>query len=234
MPLTASATLELSTFAGGKALVYGPPAQSTLQLSTFADARVHVHGEAAFAYLALSTFAGSRHTVTGSARAELLLSTVVYGDGATREPPQYAVNALSGALSRYQGFGFDSFASCGQALYGARANGVYLIGADDDNGVPISARADLGLHRFDIARTKVLSAVWIGAETDGEASVRLRTGGQDYTYRALGKGEMLRAVPGKGLKGRGWRIELEVNDATQARVDMVELSAGISDRRWTR
>jgi hypothetical protein len=142
-----------------------------------------------------------------------------------------AISADGHALTRYQGFGFDGYARCGQSLYGVKANGLYRIRGGDDDGVPIDVQIDLGDSDFGSAQGKRLEAVYLGLSTDGEAYVRLRAGDREHTYRAIQKGEMARAVPGKGLDGRRWTIALEITDATALTLDAVEVRLGASARR---
>jgi hypothetical protein len=38
----------------------------------------------------------------------------------------------------------------------------------------------------------------------------------------------------KGVTGRRWSLSLEVVDATEFELDLVEIMVGINTRRWTR
>jgi hypothetical protein len=147
------------------------------------------------------------------------------------EPIQYGVNAASGALTRYQGFGFTQYARSGQELYGAKADGIYRIRGGDDAGVAIAATIDFGESLLDTARLKSINALYFGADTDGAMYVRLRADGVEHTYPVVPKGGNARATPGRGMEGRAWQVLLEVEDATHLDLDMVEIRLGASARR---
>jgi hypothetical protein len=188
--------------------------------------------------LQLSSFIASTQAVSAYFGGQLALGTDLSGiaviDGARiilSEPIQYGVNAASGALTRYQGFGFTHYARSGQELYGAKADGVYRIRGGDDDGVAIAATIDFGESLLDTARLKSINALYFGADTDGAMYVRLRADGIEHTYPVVPKGGNARATPGRGMEGRAWQVLLEVEDATHLDLDMVEIRLGASARR---
>ena len=149
------------------------------------------------------------------------------------EPAQYAVNVLTSALTNYSGFNFAAFASVGQTLYGAKADGVYRARAGDDDGASLNAYVDFGTTDFGASTVKSVEAVYLGVATDGDLYARLETGTHSRLYRVVPRGDMMRAKPAKGVNARLWNVSLEIVDATEFELDMVEIQVGVSSRRWT-
>lgn len=210
----------------------------TLTFSSSALTLTELFSETYFDTLLFSDILTSSESLTADLVSTLYMSTLIGGvvleDGGRvllSEPIQYGVNVVTGALTRYQGFGFDSYARCGQTLYGLRADGLYRIRPGSDNGQPIQVAIDLGDTPFSEEQGKRIEAVYLGISTDGDAYVRLKAGEAEYTYKAIQHDEMARATPGKGLTGRRWTLSLEVVDATELTLDMVEVRYGASARR---
>lgn len=77
---------------------------------------------------------------------------MVFSDEATSvrgELLQYATNILTGAVTRYSGFGFAGFCAVGMDTYGWKTDGLYKVGAETDNGALISAIIDFAASDFD-------------------------------------------------------------------------------------
>lgn len=145
---------------------------------------------------------------------------------------QYAVNAVTGALSRYENFGFSSFATAGGKTYAATRDGVYELTGGVDEGDCLTATIDFGAGDAGTAQLKRLSSVYMGVSTDGGVYVRV-AGDWDEprTYKATSYKQEARAITAKGLTARHWRIGLEITDATYADLDNYELEIGVSQRR---
>lgn len=148
------------------------------------------------------------------------------------EPAQYAVNVLTSALTNYSGFNFSSFASVGQTLYGAKTDGVYRARAGDDDGTSLNAYVDFGTSDFGASTVKSVEAVYLGVATDGELYARMETGIHSRLYRVVPRGDMMRAKPAAGVNARLWNVSLEIVDATEFELDLVEIQVGVSTRRW--
>lgn len=161
---------------------------------------------------------------------------VITGDtsAAQRAAVQYAVNVLTGGLSTYNGFEFARFAQTTTHVYGSRADGVYVLRPGDDNGLPINIEVDFGADDFATPAAKAVEAVYLGMATDGQAYLRTNNDGEERLYRVIQRGPIMRAVMAKGITGRRWNLKLEVVDATQFELDLVEVIVGVRARRWTR
>jgi hypothetical protein len=218
-------------------VMYQEQASSTLSITTAAWQSVAVL-EAVFSNLLLTTSAKASGTIAQAINSVLALGTdlsgvsIVDGERITAaDPLEYGVNMASGALTRYEGFGFTGYARCDQQLYGAKADGVYRIRHGDDDGAAITVVIDFGETLFGASNLKSIESVYLGASTDGALFVNLIADGASYTYEAVSKGGNARAKPGKGLEGRVWSVALKVTDATHLDLDMVELKLGASERR---
>lgn len=154
---------------------------------------------------------------------------------ARREALQYAVNAVTGALSEYRNFGFKQFARMGGETYAITDAGLYRLGAEGDAGETINAMIDFGASDFGTARSKRINSVYAGIATDGEVYLRV-TGddGKEAIYKAVGDGVERRARTAKGVTARHWRLRLELVDAVYADLDNVEIELGVSQRRLRR
>lgn len=174
------------------------------------------------------------HTIVQMALQERMVITNRSGV-ARKEAIQYAVNAVTGALSRYEGFGFKQFATAGGQTYAIKDDGLYRLEGDSDNGDTLNAVIDFGATDFGTAQSKRLSSVYAGIATDGCVYLRVSgDGGEERIYRATAFGDEARALTAKGLSARHWRIRLELMDASYADVDNLELEIGVSQRRLRR
>lgn len=148
------------------------------------------------------------------------------------EPAQYAVNTLTNAFTNYSGFGFGSFATVGQTLYGAKADGIYRVRAGDDAGSTLDAFVDFGSSAFDSTKVKTVESVYLGASTDGQLYVRMDTGLDSRLYRVVQRGDTMRALTAKGVGSRLWNVSLEIVDATDFELDVIEIQVGVASGRW--
>lgn len=145
---------------------------------------------------------------------------------------QYAVNAITGAPTTYEGFDFSRFATVDGVTYGVRPDGLYRIGGTTDNGELISALIDFGTSDFADAHVKRVETAYLGIRTDGQTYLRVRADvGGDKIYRLRGEGNVRRSMLAKGLAARNWSVTLEVVDASYAEVDSLELLVGATQRR---
>lgn len=157
------------------------------------------------------------------------------GAVAQDEALQYAVNAVTGALSRYSNFRFTQFATSGGKTFAVTDSGLYELGGRTDDGDTISAIMDLGANDYGSAKGKRLSSVYAGIHTDGGVYFRVAgDSGEDTIYKAVDYGAESRARTAKGLTARHWRIGLEITDASYADLDNIEVEIGVSQRRLLR
>lgn len=145
---------------------------------------------------------------------------------------QYATNLATGAVGRYDGFNFEGFCRVGMTTFGYRADGLYRIGAGDDNGEMVSAMLELAADDFGTAQGKRVGNVFLGLATDGDVYVRLVEDDlTERTYRAYQRRAEYRADFAKGAKSRFWRLRLEITDASQVELDNIEWVLAPTGRR---
>jgi len=175
-------------------------------------------------------------TVQQAIAALIRSGLLVTGDSAAaqRAAVQYAVNVLTGALTTYNGFEFTGYAQAGGSVYGVKSDGVYVIRQGDDDGSPISIDIDFGASTYGSPTAKTLEAAYLGVATDGQVYLRANNDGTERVYRVVQRGPIMRALMAKGVTGRRWSLSLEVVDATEFELDLVEIMVGINTRRWTR
>jgi len=131
----------------------------------------------------------------------------------------WVMNTKSFAVSEYDNYPFNSFASHDGVTYGTNENGLYRLDGEDDAGVPIQARARLGLTNFNKSVLKRLDSVYLGLRADGMMVLKIETeGGVQRFYQLEGVNDMLhrrRVHPlAKGHKAVWWQFELaNVNGA---------------------
>lgn len=205
-------------------------AQSALTVQDSYTLSMLVDGQV-FDSLALSDSTSAYRLLTALAQSGLLLGT----DSSTGNvAAQYAVNALSNALTTYDGFDFLQFARTDAAVYAVRSDGLYRLRPGDDNGSPISVYVDFGETDFGSVKAKTVEQVFLGLSTDGDVLVTLRSDDVERTYRAIQRGPLLRVNGARGVTARRWNLTLEVVDATELELDTVEQLVAVSTRRWTR
>ena len=166
-------------------------------------------------------------TIEAILREQLTVSDSL--ESMQRAAIQYATNLLTGAVTRYEGWDFHSFATVGMDAYAADEQGIYRITNATD---PISAAIEFGAIGAGLGNGKRFEAVYLGLSTDGAVYVKVQgDDGREQTYRTLDRGGMLRAKTAKGVKARHWTTRLEIVDATELELDRIEWLMPISARR---
>ncbi|MFK3971114.1 hypothetical protein ACI2KS_10345 [Pseudomonas sp. NPDC087358] len=179
-----------------------------------------------------------------NASANLILETVLrsglaisdYSSQSRNEALQYATNVATGAVTRYSGFGFNSFCRVGTDLWATRPDGLYKIGGDTDNGDLLSYLIDFAADDQGTPRTKRLENIFFGIQTDGRTYARLTDDfGREQTYRLIQRDSSeARIETAKGASSRFWQLRLEGEEATYAEIDNIEWVAATGSRRTKR
>lgn len=184
-------------------------------------------------------FLGLTDASTGAQVLEALIASgVELSDNAAnvvRTLLQYATNAVTGAVTRYQGFDFLGFQYTDAGTYAWKRDGLYLVGGDTDDGQLLRAILDLAAEDFGTAERKRMDNVFLGLSTDGQVFLRMTDDqNREVTYRAVQRGSEYRSNLQRGLSSRFWRMRLELVDASYADLDNVEWVTGATGRRTTR
>lgn len=187
-----------------------------------------------FEVLALPTSASANMVLQAILRSALSLSD--FSSKARNEALQYATNIATGAVTRYSGFGFNSFCRVGTDLWATRSDGLYKVGGSTDNGEFLSYLIDFAADDQGSPRTKRLENIFFGISTDGYTYARLRDDfGREQTYRLTQRDSSeARIDPAKGASSRFWQLRLEGQDATYAEIDNIEWVAATGARRTKR
>lgn len=151
-----------------------------------------------------------------------------------RELVQYATNIVTGAVTTYSNFSFDGFADVSQVAYGWKADGLYCLEGNSDDGDMLSAIVEFAAEDMDSNRQQRVSNLFLGLRTDGDVFVRLETDdGVQRTYKASHRGNISRADTALGVASRFWRLRVELVDVSEAELDNVEWVIGTTGRRTT-
>lgn len=145
---------------------------------------------------------------------------------------QYAFVTESGAATIYTDMSFDAFAHTHFDTFGMRKDGLYLMGQPEEE--PLHAMLSMGETDLGINQVKRGGDVFVGIGTDGMTYVRVLADGDERMYQATQSNQVHRAKLAKGVSGRRWRLQLEIMDATDANIDMIEFVPGLTTRRWRR
>lgn len=146
----------------------------------------------------------------------------------------WVVNAKTGAVSTYVEFPFNSYARIGDAYYGLKADGLYLLEGDTDAAATILANVNFGQLDFGTTALKRVTDVYIGIASTGKLMLKVTANGQSYLYqqqRATNEMQVQRFVPGRGLQGLMLTFELYNTDNTDFEMSSIEFAAVPLTRR---
>lgn len=164
-------------------------------------------------------------------RTELLLFNLNGSDALPGDA--WAVNTHTSASSRYDRFGFSSFATVLGQSFGAKHGGLYLLDGTNDAGAAITSGVALGKRTFGTSALKRLDAVYIGVSSAGNMFLKVSDGTTSYTYTARATGANLRTQRfdiGKGLRANYLTFEI-TNETDRFELDTVEFNVLASARR---
>jgi len=223
------------------AVVASTSASSPLVFLVTADSAVlAVH--AASAYRDLSVVADSIAALSSSAPVVAVYSVSVDSLVSVLAGLQFvadftdgwAYNLNTGAGSFYEGFSFNSFAMIDGEHYGANETGIFRLGSDADDSLPINMTVTLGTSNLGSPKVKRVPAAYVGAQSDLPLVLTCRVEGKEYSYtfsRATATVAPAKVQVGKGLAGVYWQIELTNTDGADAEIDALELLVSDSAQR---
>lgn len=127
--------------------------------------------------------------------------------------PGWAINAETGAPSRYLRLAANSFTQfMGRTLL-ANAAGIYALEGEDDAGRPIHGGIHIPQSDFGSEKDKRVEDVFIGLRTNGQLRLSVATNNGARHYYTIPVTEEItqatRVKLGQGLKGRYWDMRLE-------------------------
>lgn len=146
----------------------------------------------------------------------------------------WAVNAETGASSRYASYGFNSYAVIGGVAYGAKESGIFALEGDDDAGEPIQAHLHFGKHSFGTQELKSVPFVYVGVGASGAVYLRVGDGNDAYLYRVRHsdpRQATQRFDVGKGLRASYFSFELYNENGADFELDTVRFEVVPLKRR---
>lgn len=124
----------------------------------------------------------------------------------------WVLNLRTNAISKYEGFAYNSFCEVGGVCLAAGANGVDVLDSLTDNGVGIPSRVRLPITP-DFKMASIVPALVLKGSSTGEMAVTVTVDGesaqvtQDMSSLPFIHGERFK-LP-QGLRGRNWEFLAE-------------------------
>lgn len=140
----------------------------------------------------------------------------------------------AGQSSRYEGYEFNSFGKIGARYYGMKADGLYLLEGEDDDGTPIKASVGLGMHDFGTSALKRIANCYIGVASSGTMFLKVIANGEEYLYAARSDDPYMatqRVDIGKGIRANYMTFELYNSNGCDFELNSVEFAAVALNRR---
>lgn len=143
----------------------------------------------------------------------------------------YAINLATGASTRYDGYGFDSFCRGPDGkYYGIKTDGIYLLEGGD-----VAASVDLGEMDFGTSLQKRLVNAYVSASCAAPLQLTVQAGGgAAYNYQARTSSDSMKTHRidfGKGLKANYFSITITNPGAGDFTMDAVEVIVNNNTRR---
>lgn len=145
---------------------------------------------------------------------------------------QVASNTVTAAPTTYTDFEFITLHHLGRfGSFAVREDGIYRVAS----GGLVSAHVDTGSSMFGGYAPKRLEAIYIGMRTNGQLIAVVRAEDEsERTYRVIQRPDYMRVSPAKGDTSKTWRLRLELTDAQEGDVDVIQFVVSEQSRRWSR
>lgn len=137
-------------------------------------------------------------------------------------------NTLTGAVSEYTGFGFQSITP----THAGSATGLFVLGGDTDVDQPIVAHVVTGKQLWGGSLKKTAQAVYFSLKGSGTSTLTVVGEGASYSYPfpVLPAGQS-RSVPGKGLRENYLAFGYSNTDGAAFQLDRIEVLVAQSKNR---
>lgn len=139
----------------------------------------------------------------------------------------YSINLATGAVTRYTDFAFDNVLRFGDKFFGIRADGVYELAGDTDDGAPIVAQVRTFNTNFGATNIKRVPFMYVSGQVGTDLSVGfVADKGVEYKYpvglvREQGV-RTGRAKAGLGVKGSYYNFSITNEDGQDFQIDRLE------------
>ncbi len=145
---------------------------------------------------------------------------------------------LSGT-TRYTNYAYNSFATMGGTVLGAKDDGIYSLEASTEDGENIDALVRTGLSDFRKSQKKSIPELFLGTTGGGKLVLKAVTSDGStkteawYEVRASDTrvDGNARAKIGRGLRGAYWQFELLSVDGSELNIDNIEFTPALLQRR---
>lgn len=140
------------------------------------------------------------------------------------------LNTLTGAVTEYTGFGFQSVTP----THAGSATGLFTLGGNTDAGLPIVATVTTGKTLWGETLKKLLGLVFFALKGSGQSTLSVIGEGTSYTYPivVLAKG-VSRAKPGRGIRENYLAFGFSNADGADFQLDRIEVDVSQSQNRRT-
>ena len=203
---------------------------------------LHVHdvgvGKRVVMYLALEDLLLHDGLAYGQKVKMFLAEDLNFLDKIDTGNPLYSfvVNTMNNSLTKYENFNFNSYAKLNGVFFGAQSDGVYELGADDDNGTPIDMEIIFPKNDLGSEMLKSIPDIYLGAHTDGNLVLMITDDtGKSYYYtmnaQTSGSIRTNRVIVGRGLRSRFFEFTLTNVDGDDLQFDSITFRALELSRR---
>lgn len=140
------------------------------------------------------------------------------------------LNTLTGAVTEYTAFGFQSVTP----THAGSATGLFTLGGNTDAGLPIVATVTTGKKQWGTSLKKYLGAVFFALKASGTSALAVVGEGVSYSYpiTVRAKGES-RATPGRGIRENYLAFGYSNTDGADFQLDRIEVEVAQSKNRRT-
>lgn len=139
-----------------------------------------------------------------------------------------AMNTMTGAVSEYAGFGFQSITPA----HAGSATGLYALGGDSDDGQPIVATVTTGKQLWGGSLKKTAQMVYFSLKGSGTSTMVLAGENASYNYlfpvRPTGES---RSKPGSGIRENYLAFGYSNTDGADFQLDRIEVLVAESKTR---
>ena len=141
----------------------------------------------------------------------------------------WMMNIETGAVSRYEGFNFNSM----DGDIGSMDDGIYSLSGDDNNGTPIDSFVVSPRVDFGTSHLKRLTDSYVSCSSDGELTLSTIVDGQEREYTVKAKSEIntIKNNLARGTKNRYWQIKVANKLGSNFELESIELLPQVLSRR---
>ena len=139
-----------------------------------------------------------------------------------------AMNTMTGAVSEYTGFGFQSITP----THAGSATGLFTLGGDTDAGLPIVATVTTGKQLWGGSLKKMLQMVYFSLKGSGTSAMTVHGESTAHSYpfpvRPTGQS---RSKPGLGIRENYLAFGYSNTDGADFQLDRIEVLVAESKNR---